>query len=730
MMLLGTVLWGALVLDLPRRAAADDMPFRERFGAYDGLSAGEMSEQCLGGDSFACLLNAASRILDETLQPEDIYGELAMTRAEDPEFTPRILVSDSARALRNAAVYLFLSKWWRRLDPGMIRDLMNSVESPYAETAYPWYLRRLADLGRMAEFVSEYRPTGDEGLMRLYFKEALKKGPEAAFDALKSFGAARFSDEFDEEIEASFSSAWGAKKKERRDYLLWRMYAHYRAFRYDRCLRVGKEFPPSDAARDITDWRAGLLRAMAHTRMRTHEDAVTIYGNLAKYLDRLELSEDDLYNFYRWSGYSYAALGRNDEAIAAYLAGAERLAVSEKADQFIYYAADMERLTENWQRAEELYLRIIAEYPTSSHRPLSTFLVFWIRYMQKRYDEAVAVLQEITQSNLRNSYDGVRARYWQARVDEKQGRAEAAVAAYAEIVEDQPFSYYGMLAASRLRLKNLGVAVPIRSAADLGVPSPADLLPQIQWALALYLIGEPARATAFLWLTRDMITGAGTPQDRYVAALLAQEAGSYDVAFVFIRSLPAVAEFTGPLMRLQYPLAYEEEVITHASLYGVSPLFAYAIMRQESLFNPQAVSVSNAVGLLQLLPGTAQLLADQEGYGGKVTTDRLKRPFTNTRFGIRFLGNLLRKYNGNFAFAAAAYNAGSGKVDRWIKRMQGLDLDEFVENIPIFQTRDYVKKVLANQAAYRFLYEGVLDDRFVFEMPSGSSSSQGAQGNF
>ncbi len=724
MIALGIALWGSLVLDFSATVQPSSIPVKERFSVYLELTDDQKRERCSDGDQLACLMNAARRILDDTTPLDEIYGELAMSRAEDPEFSPHILVSDATRSLRSAAVHLFLSKWWRRLDPSMIRDLVNSLESPYAEISHPWYLRRLADLGRMAEFVAEYRPTGDETLMRIYFREALKKGPESAFDALKSFGSVRFSDDFDEEIETAFSSAWGGKKKERRDYLLWRMYAHYRSFRYDRCLRVGKEFPPSDAVRDLTDWRAGLLRAMAHTRMRSHEDAVTIYSNLAKYLDRLELSEDDLYNFYRWSGYSYAALGRNDEAIAAYLAGAERLAVSEKADQFIYYAADMERLTENWSRAEELYLRIITEYPTSSYRSTSTFLVFWIRYLGKRYEEALAILQEVAQSSLKNSYDGLRARYWQARVDEKMGRDGAAVSAYAEIAEEQPFSYYGMLAASRLRMKNIGVAVPIRSGADLTVASPAELLPQLQWALALYLVGEPARAIAALSIAKEATVGGGTPQDRYFAALLAQEAGGYDLAFVFIRSLPAVAEFTGPLVRIQYPVVYEEEVVTHASLYGVSPLFAYAIMRQESLFNPQAVSVSNAVGLLQLLPGTAQLLANDEGYGGAVTLERLKRPFTNTRFGIKYLGSLLRRYGGNPVFAAAAYNAGSAKVNRWIKRMQGMELDEFVENIPIFQTRDYVKKVLANQAAYRFLYEGVLDDRFVFEMPSYATSKQ------
>jgi|GEM_PF-786074 len=716
-------LLAALTLDLPVTSPLGRSALIERFASYSNLSRQEEAERCGEGDSFACLMSAVAYFLDDTVPTTEVYGEISSGQEENTERSPRILVGDVSRFFRGAAIHLFVTTRWQMLDPGMIRDLLEGLDPPYESALYPLYLRRLADLGRMSEFTRDYRQTGDEMLVRLYFREALKRGPDEAFDVLKRLGMVKFSDEFDEEIDRAFNTAWKGKKTERRDYLLWRMYAYYRAFRYDRCLKVGKEFPPSNAVRDVIDWRAGLLRAMANTRMRKHADAVEIYRNLKGYLDRLELSEDDLYNFYRWSGYSYAALGRNDEAIGIYLDGAERLAGSERADDFFFYAADLERLTENWQRAEELYLKLMTEYPQTTHREVSLFLVFWIRYMQKRYDEAVASLQEIVQSTRKNSYEGVRARYWQARIDEKEGRDAAAVTAYHDIVTEQPFSYYGMLAASRLRVKNLGVAIPMRHGDDFVVSSPDRLLPELQWSLALFLAGEPLRALTFLSLTRDVIMGSGKLEDRYLAALLAQEAGGYGLAVAFVHSLPPIAGFSGPLARLRYPIMYEEEVVPHAVLYNVPPLFVYAVMRQESMFDPQAVSVSNAVGLLQMLSSTAQILADEEGYGGRITEDRLKKPFTNARFGIKFLGNLLKRYRGNMTLAAAAYNAGPGKVDRWLKRMEGMELDEFVENIPIFQTRNYVKKVLANYATYRFLYDSVIEDRFEFVL-SGKPVSQ------
>ncbi len=705
----------SLELDFSR-VGAQEQSFSAAFAPYRAFTAEERSLFCGDGDTLSCLMGAGERIFDPQVPSEDIYGELAGTRSGDPEFTPRILVSPAGAASRAVAVYLFVADRWRKLDPGMIRDLINDIGEPYFSRLHPLYLRRLADLGRMAEFMQEYRPVADEGVIRIYLRELMRKDPEAAFAFLKGLGM-KLSEEFEDEIDALFTAVWAGKKDQRRDYLLWQMYASYRAFRYDRCLRIGKKFAKSDAAKDITDWRAGLLRAMANTRQREHQNAIEIYKNLEGYLDRFEFTEEDLRDLYRWGGYSYAALGKNPESIDYYLKGYERLATAEKAADFLYYAADMERLTENWPRAEELYLRLLTEHPETEHREVAEFLVFWIRYLQKRYDDAFAILQNITQASLRNSYDGLRARYWTARIDEKQGRDAAAVAAFRDIALEQPLSYYGMLAASRLRAKNIGIEMPDRPASAPLINPEHRFQPELQWVAALWLNGRADKAASLLWMIRDTVIGSGMTEDRLFAAFLAREVGSYGLAGTFIRSLPTTTGFSGEIARMQYPVGYEEEIVPHAALYGVSSLFVFSIARQESMFEAKAVSPSNAIGILQLLPGTAQLLAKDEDYGGKVTVDLLKKPFTNARFGVKFLGNLLKRYQGSMALAAAAYNAGPGKVDRWLKRMEGMELDELIENMPIFQTRNYVKKVLANYASYRFLYEGELEDRFEFTLP-------------
>lgn len=714
-----TILLAALLslsFELPSRDAPGS-PLTGFLTMYRAMEDSDRESFCASGDTQSCLVLAARRILDETVPVEDAYGELSGARSGDPEFTPRILVSEEAKASRAVAVYLLVANRWRQMDPGMICDLINDIGEPYFSRLHPLYLRRLAEAGRMTEFLQDFRMTENEQILRLYVRELIKRDPEEAFVFLKGVRG-KLSESLEEEIDGLFTAAWAGKKETRRDYQLWRMYVNYRAFRYDRCLRIGKQFPKSDAAKDATDWRAGLLRAMSHTRKRDHQDAIDIYRNLEDRMGAFDLLEEDMADLYRWSGYSYAALGKNPEAIAAYLTGYGRLAASDKGDSFLYHAADMERLTENWPRAEELYLRIIAEYPLSTHRSTVEFLVFWIRYLQKRYDEATAVLASILQSSLRNSYDAQRARYWQGRIDEKSDRDPEAILAFCDIAREQPLSYYGMLAASRLRVKNIGCDIPATARnAVFPMRSGHRFLPEMQWVTALWATGQPAVASSLLYLVQGTVTGAGAPEDRLLAAHLAQELSLFGLAGMFARSLPTDYQFSGDIAKMQYPVGYEQEIVPHAALYRVPILFVVALARQESNFETSAVSSSNAVGLLQLLPGTANLLAKEEGYGGTVTGDLLKKPFTNARFGVKFLGGLLKRYQGNMALAAAAYNAGPGKADRWVKRMAEMEMDELVENIPIFQTRNYVKKVLSNYAAYHYLYEGAVYDAFEFALP-------------
>jgi soluble lytic murein transglycosylase len=126
-------------------------------------------------------------------------------------------------------------------------------------------------------------------------------------------------------------------------------------------------------------------------------------------------------------------------------------------------------------------------------------------------------------------------------------------------------------------------------------------------------------------------------------------------------------------------------------------------MREESALDPRVVSPAGAIGLTQLMLPTAQEVARKLRLG-RVRRADLASPSLNIRLGSRYLGDLLRRYDGSVPLALAAYNAGGGAVGRWLGQRSGLELDEFVEEIPIEETRGYVKRVLRSYAAYRLLY--------------------------
>jgi soluble lytic murein transglycosylase len=152
--------------------------------------------------------------------------------------------------------------------------------------------------------------------------------------------------------------------------------------------------------------------------------------------------------------------------------------------------------------------------------------------------------------------------------------------------------------------------------------------------------------------------------------------------------------------RIRYPLAYPELIVPAAHQASIQPSLVMALPRQESLFDPQARSVSDARGLMQLLPSTAARMAGEEGIG---TTPNLYDPAVNVRLGVTYLKKLFMMYSRNQFKAVAAYNAGEHAVDRWNVQYPGPD-DVWVENIAYRETRDYVKKVIGGLREYEILY--------------------------
>jgi soluble lytic murein transglycosylase len=159
---------------------------------------------------------------------------------------------------------------------------------------------------------------------------------------------------------------------------------------------------------------------------------------------------------------------------------------------------------------------------------------------------------------------------------------------------------------------------------------------------------------------------------------------------------------------MSYPLVFAAEVKSEAAAKGVDPFLVQALIREESRYNHKAISRSNALGLMQLLPATGYGVAKRLGVPIVDKQDFFK-PAINIKLGTDYLSYVLGRYSGNALFAVASYNGGPNAVRTWQSRQEATgisDLDYFEENIPVRETRDYVRKVFGAYWNYVTIYGG------------------------
>jgi soluble lytic murein transglycosylase len=307
-----------------------------------------------------------------------------------------------------------------------------------------------------------------------------------------------------------------------------------------------------------------------------------------------------------------------------------------------------------------------------------------------------------------------RERYFEARSALALGQRGPALDTLEAVVRELPLSYY-MLQAHRLlgehdapRAERAVRDALARAGAD-SRPRPPERLAQdagFSRALELFKLGEIAPAVAeldALGLTRP---GAG-PELLWTVARTYAQAGAdrlaHDVArrrlTDWLSRWPAGDWHDA--WRIAFPEPYPKVVAASAKRAGLSTSLVYAIMREESAFDPDAESIADAHGLMQLIVPTARAAAK----GTALPHDRraLKRPSVNVELGCRTLVRYGGLFPENPLLAIPAYNAGPGRVREWLKERPSADFDLWIELIPYLETRRYVKRVLASRAAYAFL---------------------------
>ena len=152
-----------------------------------------------------------------------------------------------------------------------------------------------------------------------------------------------------------------------------------------------------------------------------------------------------------------------------------------------------------------------------------------------------------------------------------------------------------------------------------------------------------------------------------------------------------------------FPRPYWADLKRFSLANGLDPYLVASLIRQESEFNPLAVSRENALGLMQLLPQTGKVVAHQESIKHSKLMNYLL-PTVNLQLGTRYFRGMVDQFGGSFEHALAAYNAGSDRVEEWMGQGPYRDSPEFVESIPFTETREYVQAIMRNAAVYKQLY--------------------------
>ena len=157
--------------------------------------------------------------------------------------------------------------------------------------------------------------------------------------------------------------------------------------------------------------------------------------------------------------------------------------------------------------------------------------------------------------------------------------------------------------------------------------------------------------------------------------------------------------------QLLFPRPFWGDLTADAQAQGLDPYLVASLIRQESEFNPGAISRANAMGLMQLLPAVGKQEAKRTGIK-KFAPVQLLNPSINLKLGTANLKQVLDRFNGTPEYALAAYNAGDVPIRNWMSENNYKDLPEFVESIPYTETREYVQSILRNREMYRQLYSG------------------------
>jgi len=389
-------------------------------------------------------------------------------------------------------------------------------------------------------------------------------------------------------------------------------------------------------------------------------------------------------------------------------------------EQALLGAANMYLLKHDYEHAIDYYHELQQRFPKSNRASSAHWKAAWLTSRQGRIDEARKEFEEQI-ALYPDANETPNALYWRARLAEQDGNPAMARAFYQKLSDRYRNYYYAELGRQRLKalpgagdppkpdaphFDLLDRVPPLSGKEKIAAATPPEDNLRVERARLLSNGGLADLAVRELQAAASQEGGSWAPPE---IARVYQDLGRYDRGIEIMKhSAPNyfavdIPDLPRPYWEALFPKAYWADLRKYSQLNGLDPYLVASLIRQESEFNALALSRANAVGLMQLLPKTGKTVAKQVKLKG-YNAPQLYTPAVNLQLGTRYFKEMVDKYNGQYEYALAAYNAGTDRVGEWLDQGHFRDAQEFVESIPFTETREYVQAILRNASVYRQLY--------------------------
>lgn len=408
----------------------------------------------------------------------------------------------------------------------------------------------------------------------------------------------------------------------------------------------------------------------------------------------------------------YWKMDRDDEAISILLRMINDYPKSDHTDDAYYLLAAILEENKKYSDAIVYYEKLLSSDSKSPFADDALWRIGWINYINNSYDKTINTFQRLQKEYPSSTYINA-SFYWIGRIYEKKKRYPEAIELYSRVVRDAPRTYYGIFSQKHLTALSKKKMADVRGKQRAIIrldKDPVNILrPDAHFTKADELLSMNLEGFGLNELETVFAVSIGNRNKLYGLSSYYFSKGFYHQSLRILRRFfsSLIEGYAGnpeiSFYRMVYPEAFKDKIKKYSRLNGVDPFLVAAMIREESNFNPKAVSSAGARGLMQMMPATAKEIIRIKNNSSINSLD-LFEPDFNISTGTKYISSLIQKFEKNEILAISSYNAGPHKVIMWLPDNKKVDMEDFVEDIPFEETKAFVKRVITSKEEYRRIY--------------------------